>query len=229
MYSWGNNDCKQLGRDTDSIPRSKPGLVGIPEGTQIVKAYGGYWFSMAMDTDGNLYTWGFNDAGELGRTASGSVMQPGKVAMPTNITASQAVVGNFHCLAIGSDGNLYTWGLNNGGQIGWGTIGNDAYSPGQLTFPASPILTSVTFDETAITEATFNIDGTWTFATPQHAEGWVPITVTWRLSAPQPDQTVYLGYTYIGTPHTVTFDPANGSAANSETVNDGYQVKRPAD
>ena len=229
MYSWGNNDCKQLGRDTDSIPRSKPGLVGIPEGTQIVKAYGGYWFSMAMDADGNLYTWGFNDAGELGRTASGSVMQPGKVAMPTNITASQAVVGNFHCLAIGSDGNLYTWGLNNGGQIGRGTIGNDAYSPGQLTFPASPILTSVTFDETAITEATFNIDGTWTFATPQHAEGWVPITVTWRLSAPQPDQTVYLGYTYIGTPRTVTFDPANGSAANSETVNDGYRVKRPAD
>ena len=228
MYSWGNNDCKQLGRDTDSIPRSKPGLVGIPEGTQIVKAYGGYWFSMAMDADGNLYTWGFNDAGELGRTASGSVMQPGKVAMPTNITASQAVVGNFHCLAIGSDGNLYTWGLNNGGQIGRGTIGNDAYSPGQLTFPASPILTSVTFDETAITEATFNIDGTWTFATPQHAEGWVPITVTWRLSAPQPDQTVYLGYTYIGTPRTVTFDPANGSAANSETVNDGYRVKRPA-
>ncbi|WP_416518120.1 InlB B-repeat-containing protein [Bifidobacterium asteroides] len=232
MYSWGNNDCKQLGRDTTStgsIPRNKPGLVGIPEGTQIVKAYGGYWFSMAMDTDGNLYTWGFNDAGELGRTASGSVMQPGKVAMPTNITASQAVVGNFHCLTIGSDGNLYTWGLNNGGQIGRGTVGYDAYSPGPMTFPVSPMLTSVTFDETAITEATSNIDGTWTFATPQHAEGWVPITVTWRLNTPQPDQTVYLGYTYIGTPRTITFDPANGSVANIETVNDGGQVKRPTD
>jgi alpha-tubulin suppressor-like RCC1 family protein len=50
----------------------------------------------------------------------------------------QISAGGYHTIALKSDGTLLTWGLNNYGQLGDGTI-VDKTSPtqiGKITFPA---------------------------------------------------------------------------------------------
>jgi len=72
---------------------------------------------------GSLWTWGFNDAGQLGDntiTRKSSPVQT--VAGGTNWRISSGMSGGNTCGAIKSDGTLWTWGANNSGQLGDNTI-----------------------------------------------------------------------------------------------------------
>ena len=85
---------------------------------------------MALGSDDNLYTWG-TLAGGLGdeaRTASSA--RPVRVALPQDAPPAfryeQIAAGDTHAAAIGSDGNLYTWGDNTHGQLGHDDTGTPA-------------------------------------------------------------------------------------------------------
>ena len=85
---------------------------------------------MALGSDDNLYTWG-TLAGGLGdeaRTASSA--RPVRVALPQDAPPAfryeQIAAGDTHAAAIGSDGNLYTWGSNTHGQLGHDDTGTPA-------------------------------------------------------------------------------------------------------
>ena len=82
-------------------------------------AAGGY-HTLALKTDGSLFAWGKNLAGQLGDgtnidkalpTQSGTVKTWAKVA-----------AGEFHSVAIRADGTLWAWGSNLFGQLGDGTF-----------------------------------------------------------------------------------------------------------
>ena len=66
---------------------------------------------------GYLYTFGYNDSGQLGLGDTTNRNTPTKVGTDT----WKAVAGgNYHSLAIDSDGYLYTFGWNYYGQLGLG-------------------------------------------------------------------------------------------------------------
>ncbi|MDT7508233.1 InlB B-repeat-containing protein [Bifidobacterium sp. H6bp22N] len=232
VYSWGDNSKSQLGRTPasgtqDSTPRKVNPPTGVRGFTQVIA---GSNHSLALGSDGNLYSWGDNSKGQLGRSASGTQDgTPGKVTMPGGITITQAsaeggYLGDFS-LALGSDGNLYSWGSNSRGQLGRDISGGFDGQPGMVDFPAKPTPTGIKFGATAGTSLTGNKDGTWSVTTPPHAGGKTDVTVSWSRNGQQPD--AHLDYTYIN-PHTVTFDSDGGNPVpDPQRITIGKQATRP--
>ncbi|RMA47257.1 hypothetical protein CI603_01220, partial [Bifidobacterium sp. wkB338] len=228
LYSWGNNDSGQLGRDTSTTPENKPGKVSIPESDQnIIQASAGQSYCLAIDSHGNLYSWGNNDSGQLGRDASSIPgKKPGKLPPPTErVSFAQASAGVASSLAMGSDGNLYSWGNNDSGQLGRDTTKSSATKAGVVGFPEKPKPTRVSFGDKAGANLTANTDGTWNVTTPAHPEEQVDVAISWTMNGQQPD--THLDYTYINS-YTVTFDSAGGQQTpGQQQITIGKQATRP--
>lgn len=94
---------------------------------QNLQISGGNNFSVSLCSDGKIYAWGNNGAGQLGRDASNvrypeaSSSSPRVVNVPggVNIRLVDAGSGNTG-IALACDGSVYTWG----GNCGNGNIGN---------------------------------------------------------------------------------------------------------
>jgi len=81
-------------------------------------------FSVALKTNGEVWTWGSNTYGELGLDSTDSYIdKPLQVETLSNIVDIGA--GNYHAIALDEDGNVYTWGLNNSGQLGNGATADE--------------------------------------------------------------------------------------------------------
>ena len=89
---------------------------------------GGDYHSLALRSDGTVWTWGENVYGELGNdTLSGSetpvqVLGSGGSGYLTGVVAIAGI--GFHSLALRSDGTVWAWGDNGYGQLGDGTTTN---------------------------------------------------------------------------------------------------------
>ncbi|OKL50798.1 protein kinase domain-containing protein [Buchananella hordeovulneris] len=125
LYTWGRNRYGQLGvgtikyRPTPTLKsRSTPTRVPLDSVTAIAA---GDSHSMALTSDGHLYTWGRNHYGQLGDGTTENYPTPTRA--PLNSLAAIATGAN-HSMALTSDGHLYTWGRNHYGQLGDGTTEN---------------------------------------------------------------------------------------------------------
>ena len=229
LYSWGYNEYGQLGRNTGSATQDRrPRKVAMPAGvkkfTQISTERR---HTLALGSDGNLYSWGNNDCGQLGRDTGSAKYdtKPGKVIMPTGIAQfTQISAGYSHSLAIGSDGNLYSWGYNQYGELGRPTSGKYDSRPGMVTFPEDPKPDNVSFGGTPGTNLDPNPDGTWSVTTPQHEHGKVDAVITWKMNGERPD--AHLPYRYLETYHPI-FDTAKGIGFYFQSVTEGTPMKRP--
>jgi len=90
------------------------GLVGSTTNTNTTPTPGG--FAAAVQTDGTLYTWGDNDAGQLGDGTTMPADEPKPLGRETNWVGVQA--GARHVLAWKKDGSLWGWGANSNGELG---------------------------------------------------------------------------------------------------------------
>lgn len=84
--------------------------------------------TVALKSNGTVFTWGSNTYGQLGIGSSGysdNKLIPTQVVGLTNIKAVAA--GYWHTAAVDNDGRVYTWGNNIYGQIGNGYSSNDIY------------------------------------------------------------------------------------------------------
>lgn len=95
------------------------------------RTFGGH--SLALTEDGKLYAWGDNGFGQLGSGAPGGV-SPVPVAVSgldaKPVTAIGA--GAQHSLAL-AGGNLYAWGNNASGQLGYDTPSGLSSAPTQVS------------------------------------------------------------------------------------------------
>ena len=132
-YAWGDNKYGELG---DGKPdngmtnwRTTPVMVEKPSDAPAdftyVQVSAGSRHSLALSSDGNAYAWGWNPYGQLGDGTTTPRITPGRVSKPANtppdFTYVQVSTGQYHSLALGSDGNAYAWGSNYYGQLGDGT------------------------------------------------------------------------------------------------------------
>ena len=76
-------------------------------------------FTVALQSDGSLWTWGNNGSGQLGNGTTTNVATPTRIGTGTSWTAVAAGL-NF-TVALQSDGTLWAWGDNSGGELGNGT------------------------------------------------------------------------------------------------------------
>ena len=82
-------------------------------------ASGGY-HTVVLKSDGSLFAWGKNLAGQLGDGTNIDKSVPTQVG--TVKTLAKVAAGEFHTVAIRSDGTLWAWGSNLFGQLGDGTF-----------------------------------------------------------------------------------------------------------
>jgi alpha-tubulin suppressor-like RCC1 family protein len=141
VWAWGANGFGQLGNNDNTLANSNtPVQVTDAAGTGfltgIIAIAAGGDHSMALKSDGTVWTWGRNGNGELGNNDPTHTLQQlpvqvtgiGGTGFLTNVVAVAA--GRYHSLAILDDGTLLSWGLNNFGQLGLNdnnTVSNSDY------------------------------------------------------------------------------------------------------
>ena len=94
------------------------------------KINGGVAHTIAVKTNGTMWTWGQGQFGQLGHGTTAGTNAPTQVAGFTNVVAVTA--GIYHSAALDANGRLWTWGYNGMGQLGNGTTTNTS-SPQMLT------------------------------------------------------------------------------------------------
>ena len=212
-YAWGRDDYGQLGNNTtgnSSVPvrvRDPDSPTDPSKGLQATQVSGGCYHSLAVGSDGYAYAWGYNDCGQLGNNSNSNQRTPMKVlasALSTNsagpwLHVVQISAGDFHSLAIGTDGNGKAWGINDNGQLGNDSIptGGRSLVPVSVSFNLQLVITGVRFDSNAGTNLTRGDGNSVTVFTPAHQPGTVTVSVDYTLGgAPQTPDTS-LRYTYL--------------------------------
>ncbi|MCF7732604.1 MAG: PQQ-binding-like beta-propeller repeat protein [Akkermansiaceae bacterium] len=126
VVAWGYNNFGQLGNGGTEASRV-PVLVapsGALAGKHVVAVAAAAYHSFALCDDGTVAGWGYNDEGELGDGGTVTRMEPVAVDMSDALAGKQVAAisaGQYHTLALCTDGTLVAWGYNNRGQLGDGT------------------------------------------------------------------------------------------------------------
>lgn len=127
MYSWGSNNQGQLGTNNTTY-RSSPVQVDNEEWTVISCAGNSV---AAIKADGTLWTWGLNNRGQLGQNDVVRRSSPTQVGALMDWSSVSATMYQGACVAVKTDGSLWTWGPNDTGQLGQGDE-TDRSSPTQV-------------------------------------------------------------------------------------------------
>jgi alpha-tubulin suppressor-like RCC1 family protein len=165
-YAWGSDSFGQLGNGTttpasaqspDNDYNAIPLDVGADEPPSVTYAdiATGGLHTLAIGSDGNLYSWGANEFGQLGLGTSNTndsdtpeMIPPDEFPSGTTFgqgatTVDQVAAGSSFSLALTSTGQLYSWGSNFSGQLGNGTTSSTGNpTPALVSSPVgSPGLT----------------------------------------------------------------------------------------
>ncbi|XP_037324635.2 E3 ubiquitin-protein ligase HERC2 [Pungitius pungitius] len=120
VWSWGDGDYGKLGRggsDGCKIPMKIDSLTGLG----VVKVECGSQFSVSLTKSGAVYTWGKGDYHRLGHGSDDHVRRPRQVQGLQGKKVIAIATGSLHCVCCTEEGEVYTWGDNDEGQLGDGT------------------------------------------------------------------------------------------------------------
>ncbi len=141
VYAWGNNNRGQLGIGTTSSHSLPVAVSGLTSGVTAIAA--GSSHSLAVQ-NGGVYAWGTNIEGELGDGSFASISNVPERIDPVDLTSIVAVAaGAFDSYALSSDGSLWVWGRNDGGELGLGTNTFEYLTPQHLLPPAGYVFSSI--------------------------------------------------------------------------------------
>ena len=111
-FLWGRNTDGRLGlgdavADGEYVPNpTKLNDDDIGGWTQI--ACGG-WHSIGLSPNGEVFTWGCGDNGQLGHGDGENWNVPTKVESLSKETIVKVACGNHHTAAVTSTGKLHSW------------------------------------------------------------------------------------------------------------------------
>lgn len=127
MLSCGQNDVGQLGLGEDVAEKTRPAI--IPGATDAVDISAGGMHSLYLNNKGEVYSFGCNDEGALGRDTSteGSEYEIGKVDLPDSVV--RISTGDSHSACLLEDGRVLAWGSfrDSHGNMGLTLEGNKRF------------------------------------------------------------------------------------------------------
>ena len=118
LRTCGRNNRGQLG---DATTTNRVVLTDVSWGStapsRLTKIVSGYSHSLALDSSGNIWSWGLNNAGQLGRYTANTVINR-ITNVPGGTIFTDIAAGSITSFAITSSGELYAWGENETALIG---------------------------------------------------------------------------------------------------------------
>lgn len=122
VCSWGRGEDGQLGHG-DAEDRSSPTQLSALDGQEIVSLTCGADHTIAFsESQLQVYSWGWGDFGRLGHGNSTDCFIPHPIKALQGLRIRQIACGDSHCLAVTMEGEVQSWGRNQNGQLGLGTI-----------------------------------------------------------------------------------------------------------
>jgi alpha-tubulin suppressor-like RCC1 family protein len=139
IYAWGANGSGQIGNGTTSTRQTTPVAISLPSSATAVSA--GWFHSMALGSDGKVWTWGRNDRGQIGNGVASATNQLTPYEVSLTHAATAIAAGANHSLALLSNHSAVAWGMNTSGQIGNGVAASAQPVPVSVGLPGT--LTSI--------------------------------------------------------------------------------------
>eukprot|EP00743_Colponemidia_sp_Colp-15_P002642 GILK01002863.1.p1 GENE.GILK01002863.1~~GILK01002863.1.p1 ORF type:complete len:889 (-),score=184.57 GILK01002863.1:247-2913(-) len=133
IYTWGRGDTGQLGLDKTELTADQHGLVALAP--KLVSAFQniriravacGEVHTLFLDDTGRTYSCGWGEYGQLGLGKMGwdhKVFLPAFIPYLRHLVVVRIVTGALFSAALTVDGEVFTWGLGDHGQLGVGQFG----------------------------------------------------------------------------------------------------------
>ncbi|MGN6323016.1 MAG: hypothetical protein ACTHNE_14935 [Dyella sp.] len=158
VWSWGKNDCGQLGREVRPLHEWTTEPVEMLHNVIAVGA--GMRNSMALTRDGTVFVWGnmsdsfFNSVAGTQPVANFNYcdrhvnehfpfLSSDPNSFPAKVQGLPPIeaISTFHAfdLALDRDGHVWGWGYNSCGQLGIDPVGEDPKKIDERMYQASPV------------------------------------------------------------------------------------------
>jgi alpha-tubulin suppressor-like RCC1 family protein len=141
--SWGSR--VGLGGGSGTRDALTPRKVAL-KGRDVSQIQGGCFHAIALATNGDVLTWGYNFAGQLGngRIGGGPSFIPKVVAFDgAHAKITSVAAGCQFSLALSSAGQVLAWGRNVSGQLGTGVAGGFKPTPVPVHLPPHVRITAI--------------------------------------------------------------------------------------
>jgi alpha-tubulin suppressor-like RCC1 family protein len=121
LFTWGLNNYGQLGLG-DRDNRDEPQLVvdDVFLGKKLKQLDGGEHHSLALSENGDVYSFGRGNYGQLGHASEENCLIPKLVDTLSGRHVVKIACGDHHSLALTDSNELYTWGYGEMLQLGNG-------------------------------------------------------------------------------------------------------------
>ncbi|MDB6067941.1 MAG: rcc, partial [Pedosphaera sp.] len=130
VWDWGANDYGHLGDGSISTATNRANDIHVPLEVHgpgnagflnsIVAIMGGEEHNVALKSDGTVWAWG--EGSLVNSIGDGTNVDRTSPVQVSNLSSVVSLGGRgYHSLAVKSDGTVWAWGFNAGGQLGNGT------------------------------------------------------------------------------------------------------------
>ncbi|KAE8099718.1 hypothetical protein FH972_017675 [Carpinus fangiana] len=149
VYTWGFGRGGRLGQPDFDIHSGQAAVITPRQvtsglGSRRVRAVAAAKHHTVVATEGGeVFTWGSNREGQLGYTSVDTQSTPRRVSsLRSKIVAVAAA--NKHTAVVSESGEVFTWGCNREGQLGYGTSNSASnYTPRVVEYLKGKVFTGV--------------------------------------------------------------------------------------
>ena len=117
VWSWGDGYFGQLGHG-DKQEQLLPKMVEALAGQRVVAVSAGSLQSLALTSDGAVWSWGDGCTGQLGHGDQQEQLLPKKIEALAGPRVVAVSAGNAHSLSLTADGSVWSWGGGAFGKLG---------------------------------------------------------------------------------------------------------------